>query len=434
MNKSANSRTKSWLNGWLVLTAVISLGFIAVGAALAFLLPSRPFQSKPLPKEQQELLERLRNAQLGGALNILILGTDIVPAKEANDRGFRAPTDSLDGRSDTVLLSHFDPEARRVNVVSIPRDTRVEIPGFGGHKINVANIYGGPGLAVQTVSNVLGVEINRYVRINPQGVVQLIDALGGVTVYIPRAMKYSDDSQHLYINLPQGWHTLSGLQAQQYLRFRADELGDIGRVQRQQALLRALANKAVKPETIVRAVDIFNIVKRNLDTNLSIEDILSLAQFATQINPKEDLRMVMLPGRFSRAGEYRTSYWLPDERAVNRLRATLFGLDGTVIEPTLAANVRLTIQNATGEPGSARDVRRYLLKQGFRSVDFTNPRPDPIWQTEVVAQGGDAQAAQLVRDALGVGAVQVESTGNLYSDVTIRIGKDWLQRKVQDAS
>jgi LCP family protein required for cell wall assembly len=103
--------------------------------------------------------------------------------------------------------------------MSIPRDTRTYVRG-SLTKLNEANRYGGPSLAAESVSDLLGgVAIDRYVRINVQGVEKLVDALGGVTVNVPKDMKYQDDSQHLYINLKAGEQTLTGDQALQFLRF-----------------------------------------------------------------------------------------------------------------------------------------------------------------------------------------------------------------------
>ena len=103
-------------------------------------------------------------------------------------------------------------------MLSVPRDTRTEIEGYGVRKINAANVEGGPGLTAKTVSNLLGgAGIDRYVRINVLGVAKLIDALGGVTVYVPKDMKYQDDSQHLYINLKAGKQHLNGEQNRRLL-------------------------------------------------------------------------------------------------------------------------------------------------------------------------------------------------------------------------
>ncbi len=151
-------------------------------------------------------------------VNILLIGTKVLTSEEQDpnqpDLGYHALVNSFKGLSDTMLLLRFDPLQGKLVLLSIPRDTQTYIEGHGLKKINEANYYGGPALTAQTVSELLGgVPVDRYVRVNVQGVEKLIDALGGVTVYVPKDMKYQDDSQHLYINLKQGEQHLNGAQA-----------------------------------------------------------------------------------------------------------------------------------------------------------------------------------------------------------------------------
>lgn len=182
-----------------------------------------------------------------------------------------------------MLLLRFDPEKDNVVVLSIPRDTKTLIPQRGVTKINEANALGGPALAAESVSNLLDdVSVDRYIRINIQGVEKLIDALGGLNIYVPENMKYTDHSQHLYIDLKQGQQHLDGEKAIQFLRFRYDAYGDIGRVQRQQSFMRALVEQTLSPRTILRMPDILNVVRSHLDTNLTTNELIALAAFAAQ--------------------------------------------------------------------------------------------------------------------------------------------------------
>ena len=140
-----------------------------------------------------------------------------------------------------------------------------------------------------------GVAIDRYVRINVQGVEKLVDTLGGIMVNVPKDMKYQDDSQHLYINLKAGEQQLNGDQALQFLRYRYDDYGDIGRIQRQQMLMRAVVEQALTPSTIARLPKILSVIQSNVDTNLKVEELLALVGFAAQTN-RSNIQMLMLPG------------------------------------------------------------------------------------------------------------------------------------------
>jgi len=162
-------------------------------------------------------------------VNIMILGMKVLssdvnnPPAEAANLGYHALVNSFDGLSDTMLMLRFDPATFKLVLLSIPRDTRTWVDGLGTTKLNEANAYGGPALAAKSVSNLLAdVPIDRYVRINVQGVEKLVDALGGVTVFVPQDMKYTDESQHLYIDLKQGEQHLNGKKALDFLRFRYD--------------------------------------------------------------------------------------------------------------------------------------------------------------------------------------------------------------------
>ncbi|MDB5099829.1 MAG: Cell envelope-related transcriptional attenuator domain containing protein [Cyanobacteria bacterium RYN_339] len=158
----------------------------------------------------------------------------------------------LRGNTDTMILARLDPARNQARLLSIPRDTRVPIPGHGTFKINAANPYGGARLAVETVSGFLGVPVDRYMVINTQGVIQLVDALGGVNVFVPRPMNYDDNTGKLHIHLDKGWNHLDGRHAHDFLRFRHDDQGDIGRVQRQQAFMQAVMGQYLSPMNLLK--------------------------------------------------------------------------------------------------------------------------------------------------------------------------------------
>ena len=252
-----------------------------------------------------------------------MLTSDLDEAPQ-EDPGYHALVNSFDGLSDTMLLLRFDPKEENLTVLSIPRDTRAYIEDHGTTKINEANYHGGPALAAKSISELVGgVEIDRYIRVNVQGVEKLIDALGGVTVYVPKDMKYQDDSQHLYINLKKGKQHLNGEEAMQFLRFRYDEYGDIGRVQRQQTLMRAVVEQSLNPGVIVRVPKIIEVIKSHLDTNLSVEELVALTGFASQTD-RSKVQMMMLPGEFNGTGREGVSYWIPHENEIRDLTAQYF--------------------------------------------------------------------------------------------------------------
>lgn len=443
-NNPRKAKTKRWL--WFTL----GMGGIAMvsgmaGALLAVSWDSTPLQHSHLSATEASVFDGdrisgdgLKFSQLTRPVNILLLGMSVLPPDvknpppETKNLRYQVQLNSFEGLSDVMLLLRFDPKTKKIVILAIPRDTRIEIEKHGLKKINAANVYGGPALTAKTVSNLLdGVGIDRYVRINILGMGQLIDALGGVNVYVPRDMNYRDDSQHLYIHLKAGEQHLNGDQALQLLRFRHDALGDIGRIQRQQLVLRALINQALTPKTLTELPQILNTIKDHIDTNLTVEELVALFGFGVQTK-HSNMQMLMVPGRFSNLKEFDASYWVPNQSGIDKLMSQYFSL-GSIAQSHSGiskdpAQVRVAIQDSTGSNNAhLQTLVRMLEKSGYRNIFISRTWSQPLDVTHVVAQDGDTDSAALIRNSLGFGEVTVESTGNISSDVSVQVGKDWLR-------
>lgn len=428
-----------WLWLGLGFTGVAMLSATA-GALLAVSLSSTPLLQSKLSAAEEAMFNKggsisrssMRLPELTRPVNILILGCKVIASDLPELKGKQAAYEeinSFDGPTDTMLLMRFDPEAEKLKVLSLPRDTQTYIEGHGLTKINSANAYGGPALSAKATSELLdGVGIDRYIRVNVQGVQSLVEALGGVTVYVPQDMKYQDDSQHLYINLKQGKQHLDGNKALQFIRFRHDKLGDIGRVQRQQILMRALMEQALNPTTVARLPKILEVVKSHIDTNLSVEELVALVGFGAQTN-RSKVQMLMLPGQFNGTGQREISYWLPDRRRIQQMVAQYFDQGYGDRNPPDPSYLRVAIQDSTGKPSAVQDLVSALKKAGYANVAVDESWKERLRVTRIVAQQGDDNSANALRKALGVGDVRVDSTGNLESDVTIQLGEDWLQKQ-----
>ena len=410
------------------------------GALLAVSLSSTPLMQSQLTDAEAAIFaegdlaeSNLKLPKLTRPVNILILGTKVLTSdlqeEPSVDSTYHQTLNSVAGLSDVMLLVRFNPETNKLIPLSIPRDTRTLIEGHGIGKINDANNYGGPALAAKAVSELLGgIRIDRYIRINVFGVEKLVDALDGVELYVPYDMKYQDDSQHLYINLKQGQQHLDGEKVLQFLRFRNDKLGDIGRIQRQQLLMRSLIDQKLNLNTISHLPKLLSVVKDHIDTNLSLEEIAALAGFAAQIQ-HSDVEMLMVPGDFSDPKKYKASYWMPNYEAIDAIMAQHFDYDRhsegyQEIDPTA---LRVAIQDSTEDWYGVDELIRTLGEKGYWNVYNSDPWNQPLEVTRIVAQNGDIASAQAIRDDLGFGEVLVESTGSLRSDITIQLGKDWLK-------
>ena len=328
----------SWLWVGLGLTGVAMLS-AAAGGLLAVSFTTTPLLQRHLTPEEAAVFSKggsitrnsLRLPELTRPVTVLVMGMSVLTSdvrnlpSETQPLSYDAQVNSFDGLSDVMLLLRFDPETEKINVLSIPRDTRVVMDGYGTLKINAANVKGGPAASAKLVSQLLeGVQIDRYVRVNIGGVQKLMDALGGVTVYVPKDMKYKDDSQHLYIDLKQGRQHLNGDQTLQLLRFRHDELGDIGRIERQQMVMRALMAQTLNPTTLARLPQILDVIQSHLDTNLSVEELVALVGFGVKTD-RSKVQMLMVPGHANKTGRHDVSYWLPDYSRINKTMKQFFG-------------------------------------------------------------------------------------------------------------
>ncbi|MEM8505860.1 MAG: LCP family protein [Cyanobacteria bacterium P01_D01_bin.1] len=434
-------RIPRWVGISVLLGGVTSLS-MAAGALLAISLETKPLQQSDFSEQEAAIFtsgepiatgNSLRLPRLTRPVNILLLGIKVT-SSDLNDYdaiyedGYDALVDSFDGLSDSILMLRFDPATESVSVLSIPRDTRTDI-GVATQKINEANRDGGPALSAEAVSDLLGgVGIDRYIRINVQGVEKLIDALGGVEVNVPKDMKYQDDSQHLYINLKAGRQRLDGDQALQFLRFRHDDNGDIGRVQRQQMLMRALTQQALNPTTISRLPKILSVIQSHVDTNLSVEELVALVGYSAQTD-RSDVQMLMLPGKFSSYEDYELSYWLPNYSEIDVMTEQYFGHVNTYgfREQTAPSYLNVVIQDGTYDGATVQPLANSLYDTGYINVSVA-PRllRETLSQTRIIAQRGDVDSARDIQRFLGVGEVLVESTGVLDSDITIQLGEDWL--------
>ncbi|MBO6244887.1 MAG: LCP family protein, partial [Anaerovibrio sp.] len=172
------------------------------------------------------------------------------------------------GRSDTLMVATLDPKKKKAALLSIPRDTRVKIKGYGFDKINAAYAYGGHELTRDTVEDLIGVHMEHHILINIKSFKKIIDAIGGVDINVEKRMYYEDvwdDDGGLLIDLQPGLQHMDGDTAITYVRYR-DEEGDIGRIRRQQKFMQAVMDKVTSPAIIPRIPSIIKEVVGSVQT------------------------------------------------------------------------------------------------------------------------------------------------------------------------
>ncbi len=237
-------------------------------------------------------------------VNLLLLGID----HTYDDKG--KVMQGL-GRADTIILFSMNPKEGKAYVVSIPRDTRVNIPGRGTGKVNAAYVYGGPQLIADTVEGLIGMPVDRYAEVDFDGFIGVIDAIGGIEVDVDKDMRYVDRAGGLNVDIKKGRQILDGEKALQYVRFRADVLGDITRVGRQQNLIKTVIDEAANYRNIRKAPKLAKILTEYVKTDLSQRDMASAGWFLVRTGG--DVLTRTIPGDFEK------QYWVPNRDALQEM-------------------------------------------------------------------------------------------------------------------
>ncbi len=257
------------------------------------------------------------------------------------------------GRSDTLMIATIDPKNNQAALLSVPRDTRVKIPGFGWDKINAAYAYGGYKLTRRTVEQLLDVPINHYIIINIQGFQKIIDAIGGVDINVEKRMVYNDpydDDGGLHINIYPGLQHMNGKEAIAYVRYR-DTQGDIGRIYRQQKFMRAVMEKVLSPAIIPRIPSIVSEVMDSVKTDMSLRELLAFFGSLREAQ-KNGLRTDMVPGTPMYIDGI--SYWIPN---ITKLRSAIADTLDIPITPAIRREMEQTqLEYKSAIPATAKPI------------------------------------------------------------------------------
>lgn len=258
----------------------------------------------PVDKQGEESSQYASN----NILNVLLLGVD-----QRKDEPSRA---------DTIIVASVNIREKKVHLLSIPRDTRVEIVGKDTkRKINYAHTVGGSELTIKTVEKFLGIPIHYYIETNFEGFEGTIDILGGISINVEQRMYYPDED----IDLQAGLQKLNGHDALSYVRWRSDGKGDIGRIERQQKFFRALADQSLTFSTIWKIPDLLDELNKQVETDMSVQKMIVLANKLKDID-NVTLETTVVPGVPDDIN-YGASYWIPDEKALSEILAQIYGQD-----------------------------------------------------------------------------------------------------------
>ena len=340
--------------------------------------------------------------------------------------------DKDETRTDVAFVVHYDSEQESIQLISVPRDTRVDVceevedllgGRYGVTKFNAVHAYGGkehgPEAAILQLEDLLGISIDHYVKINFDALVEIVDAVGGVEVDVPQDMYWNmADTGDITINLKKGLQTLDGDHALQLVRFRRYADGDVGRIQVQQLFLKALAEKVLSTESILKNMgDYIEVMYKHVDTDISLTDALKYANYITKID-MEKISMETLPG----AGQYvgGVSYFIHDPAATRELVDRVFysvapevNADGSVDSKSLL----IEVANGGEVAGLAGRFTEKLAGEGFRLAEPTTYNGEQMNYTriQVKTEGAGEDLVKYFDDA------KVESAPSDMGSADIRI-------------
>lgn len=355
-----------------------------------------------------------------------------------SDSRDRIPTDFPDffgggengQRADVIMLVRVDPGEDRVQILSIPRDLRVEIAGHGVDKINAAYAFGGPDLMVQTVKSVVATPVHHFVELDFFGFAAIVDALGGVDMFFP----YPARDARSGLQVEAGMVHLDGPAALAYARSReyqelrdgrwvSIDADDLGRIRRQQRLVFAILEAMKRPSTLTELRGTVEAIGRHLtaDSAFSTRSIIELAWALRSIGA-EDLDAASLPVDFLTEGGI--AYVVPREPEASQVLMAF--RTGASLAVAMDGPIRLQVLNGNGVEGAAAGLAVRLESGGFEVIEVGDADRDDYQHTLVVARPEEISRARLVVEELGYGQVVPGAVPDRL-DVIVIVGLDAVE-------
>jgi LCP family protein required for cell wall assembly len=346
-----------------------------------------------------------------------------------------------EARSDTIIVVRYNKQTHQIAMISIPRDTRVDIPGYGYTKMNAAvGKKEGAALAMKTVSNFLNIPIHHYVEVDFKGVEKIVNIMGGVKINVPQNMKYIDPAQNLYIDIKKGVQVLKGEQALHFLRYRsgyADQ--DLGRIKAQQDFAKAFIDKLTSPAMIPKAVNLINAMIENTSTNLQQEEIAAYIMDIGKIDTG-NIKMYTVPGE----GKFVNivAYFIHDQSKLEETMTEMNEYIGSKANQTsqtipntskpleekvdeiIKDDIKIEILNSTKTKGLASTLKLELQKKGYEIAKIGDTKDLTYSYSRVIDRRGNQKNLELVAKETGINIVDSDINPSYDFDITIIIGND----------
>lgn len=338
-------------------------------------------------------------------------------------------------RTDVILLCQYNLAENKLNVLQVPRDTKIETDRTD-KKINSA--YGSKEkekALSAALEQLTGIKTDKYAIITFKGFRDIIDAIGGVEVEVPMRMYYTDPVQNLTIDLRKGKQTLNGKQAEMFMRFRQNNdgsgypEGDVGRVKAQRGFYTAVANKLLSGNTVLKAPKLLGIVQKSLKTNFTGEEMLSYAGKAMKLN-LDNITIMQVPGEGKYIGK--VSYFVADSAKLAELIEQNFVKNEPVTEKKNVSSfknhfIKVDLVDATGLTEEQADVlgmvKKELEQYGFNVIE-TKKAEKKSEESKLIEHNAKDISAELLNIYENL-PVTNDDNKEAESDVTLIIGSDF---------
>ncbi len=413
-------------------TSLVLVVVVSMGAGMAFGWLSRTVAEVETrnPETVSAARKQLTETLPGKPVTVLLLGSD--------RREVLGPSDV--GRSDTLILARLDPQTKSISMLSIPRDLRVEIPGYGTDRINAAYSLGGgkdgAALALKTVKQLTGLQINDFIDINFRGFIRVIDKLDGAYFMVDR--RYYNDTavtNFASIDLQPGYQRLDGRDALSFVRFRHDQTGDFGRIVRQQMFLRELKRQIGESAkwTNWRALPgLIRLVAENTISDISsFPKLLSLGRLVMGLDATHvyqthiEAQNIQVP---TADGTMAAELEASPEQIQAAVQSFLHpeAAPAAAVERLPLDAFLVRVQNGSGTPGIAEEVSHQLSSLGYRTRVAGNAPTFDYQESIVYASPGLVTQADRIARLLKGAPVQVVPRGpGVYDGVTVIVGASY---------
>lgn len=340
--------------------------------------------------------------------NILVIGID--------------ETDDVH-RSDAIMFFKIHSYTKKVNIISIPRDSYVYIAGRGFDKINHAFAYGGVPLLKLAVEDLLSERIDRYLVLSLEDVKQIVEALGTLEIDVEQRMKYTDRRGNLYIDLQPGLQRLNAEQAMGYARFRHTYDADIGRTKRQQKLIQAIFNEASSPENLLKIPGIISRMRQEIDTDLSLKELVWVGGKIKKSYDNHQFFQTTLKGLDLMIGGI--SYWDIDKNYMQEALSKAKIAEEIHIERLPKFNVNIEILNGNGIPGCANKFAKEVEKAGLNVVNMKNADRFDYSETFLLLNRDNKNLKNDFEKYFGKNTVKIIRINDPDISAMLVLGQDW---------